>query len=189
MKKIIKKSAVFIMILALAVTLVSQMTVSAASNDSNQVASTTQAATIEVRGKVAVTEVTTITFPEGAPGAVISAPYNDVEGSGDPQVLGDGTSEPVVRLYNGSGGTLTAWLEITTWTDGVAASEDFELVTTGTNNVTVVDDVLSADGNAASVDTTKTIATLTYADLYLELVLSASSGKSGSSTLTVLGET
>ena len=188
MKKIIKKSAVLAMILALAVTSVSQMTVLAASNDSNQVASTSKATSIKVRGKTAATEVTTITFPEGAPSAVISAPYNDVEGSGDPQVLSDTASEPVVRLYNDSGGILTTWLEITTWTDGVAASEDYELVATGTATVAAVDDVLSADGNAASVNTAVTIDAATYKDLYLKLTLSASAGKSGTSTLTVLGE-
>jgi len=160
-----------------------------AGNTSTQSASTAQATTITVVGKVADTAITTITFPEGAPSAVISVPYNDVDLVADAQVLHATTSEPVVRLKNTSAGTLKVWLGITTWANGVAASEDFELVPVTTTTITVVDDVLSTNGNAATVDTTKTIAAAAYNALYLELVLSSLAGKTGTSTLTVLGET
>jgi hypothetical protein len=53
----------------------------------------------------------------------------------------------------------------------------------------VVNDVLSADGNAASVATGASMTTGTYKALYLDLVLSAVAGKTGTSTLTILGET
>ena len=141
---------------------------------------------ISIVGKVADTAVGTITFPEGAPDATVSDPYNDVDGDTDKQVLHASTSEPVVRLKNTSAGTLTVWLEITTWGNGVAVSEDYELV--DTTDVETVTGVLSADGNAAIVNTTVTMATTTYKALYLELVLSSLAGKSGSSTLTILGE-
>ena len=160
-----------------------------ASNVATQSASSAQATTITVVGKVADTAITTITFPQGAPSAIISVPYNDVDLVADAQVLHATTSEPVVRLKNTSAGSLKVWLSITTWANGVAASEDFELVPVATTTITVVDDVLSTNGNAATVDTTKTIAAAAYNALYLELVLSASAGKTGTSTLTILGET
>ena len=184
-----KKILILAGVLALAVTLVVSVAVLAADNDASQEASTGKASTLYIVGKVADTAITTITFPEGAPSASISVPYNDVDTSSDPQVLHASTSEPVVRLKNTSAGTLQVWLEITTWSDGVAASEDYELVVTSDTTVEVVDNVLSADGNAASVDTSITIPTVDYKALYLELVLSALAGKSGTSTLTILGET
>ena len=160
-----------------------------ATNVATQSATSAAATTITVVGKVADTAITTITFPEGAPSATISVPYNDVDTSSDPQVLHASTSEPVVRLKNTSGVTYNVTLEITTWANSIAASEDFELVATGTTTTTVVDDVLSADGNAASVAIGVSMTTGTYKALYLELVLSASAGATGTSTLTILGET
>ena len=159
-----------------------------ASNTATQSGSTGSAATISVVGKVADTGVTTITFPEGAPGATISVPYNNVDTDTDPQVLHASTSEPVVRLKNTAGVTYLVTLAITNWTNGVAASEDYELVATGTINIEAVAQVLSSDGNANSVATSVSMATGTYQALYLELALSAVVGKTGTSTLTILGE-
>ena len=173
--------------LVLAATLIVSVTV-LASNEATQSASSAKATTITVVGKAADAAVTTITFPEGAPSATVSAPYNDVDTSSGPQVLHATTSEPVVRLKNTSGGTLKVWLEITTWTNSIAASEDYELVVTANTTVAVVDDVLSATGNAASVDTTIQIPAAEYRALYLELNLSSVAGKTGTSTLSVLGE-
>ncbi len=156
-------------------------------------ASTVKAAadqtTIYIVGKAEDTAVGTITFPQGEPSATISDPYSNVD-SGSPQVVAASNSEPVARLKNTSGGTLTVWLEITGWTNGIVTAEDYELVTTGTATVDVVDNVLSADGGAvASFSTGLTIDAGLYKDLYLEVTLGAVSGKSGSSTLTILGET
>ncbi len=161
----------------------------AAAHTSTQEASTSAATTISVVAKAADTGITTITFPQGAPNATIPVPFNNVNGVGSPQVLHSSTSEPVVRLKNTSAGNLLVTLEITTWTNGVAASEDYELVATGTTTITVVDDALSADGNVATVATGVTMAASAYRALYLELVLSGVAGKTGTSTLTVLGET
>ena len=174
--------------LVLAVPLIASEAV-LASNEATQSASSAKATTVTVVGKVADTAIATITFPEGAPSAIISVPYNDVDTVTDAQVLHATTSEPVVRLKNTSAGTLKVWLEITTWANGVAASEDYELVVTTDTTVAVVDNVLSSNGNAASVDTTVQIPTTEYRALYLELVLSSLAGKTGTSTLTVLGET
>ena len=175
------------MVLALVAVLVVPSTV-LASNTGTQNASTSQATTIEIVGKVADTAVGTITFPAGLPGATISAPYNSVDDTGDPQVLHATTSEPVVRLKNTSAGTLTVVLQITTWGNSVVASEDYELVATTDTTVAVVDDVLSANGQAATVNTAQTIGAGLYKALYLEVVLSALAAKTGASTLSILGE-
>jgi len=162
-----------------------------ATNTATQEASTAQATTISVVDKAADTAITTITFPEGAPSATVSVPYNDIDTSSDPQVLSGTVSEPVVRLKNGSAGTLNVTLEITTWnaSDALVASEDYELVVTTDTTIAAVTGVLSADGAAASVDTGISIPTAEYKALYLELVLGAVAAKSGNSTLTILGET
>jgi len=184
-----KKILFLVGVLVLAATLIVSVTV-LASNEATQSASSAKATTVTVVGKVADTvPIATITFPEGAPSATVSVPYNDVDTSSDPQFLDTTASEPVVRLKNTSAGTLKVWLEITTWANGVAASEDYELVVTTDTTVAVVDNVLSSNGNAASVDTTVQIPTTEYRALYLELVLSSLAGKTGTSTLTVLGET
>jgi len=184
-----KKILISAGVLVLAVVLVASTVVLAADNQATQEASSSKAATISIVGKVADTAVATITFPEGAPSATVSVPYNNVDGDTDPQVVAAENSEPVVRLKNTSGVTYDVWLGITTWTNSAVASQDYELVATDTTNVSEVNDVLSTDGNAASVDTTVTMDTGTYKALYLEIVLSQAAGVSSTSTLSVLGET
>lgn len=160
-----------------------------AANTATQQASSAKATTISVVGKIADTAVATITFPEGAPDSTVSVPYNDVDTGSDPQVLSATVSEPVVRLKNTAGLTYNVTLEITTWSNGIVASEDYELVATSATNVDVVNDVLSSNGNANSVATGASMGTGTYKALYLELVLSSVASKTGNSTLTILGET
>ena len=163
-----------------------------AANTATQQASSATATTISVVGKAADTAITTITFPQGAPSATVSNPYNDVDTSSDPQVLSGTVSEPVVRLKNTSGGTLNVTLEITTWNGtyaGFVASEDYELVVTTDTTIAAVASVLSSNGGANSVATAIGITTGAYKALYLELVLGSLAGKTGNSTLTVLGET
>lgn len=159
-----------------------------AANTATQQASSAKATTISVVGKLADTDITTITFPEGAPNATVAVPYNDVDTVSDAQVLSGTVSEPVVRLKNTAGLTYNVTLEITTWSNGVAASEDYELVATTLTNIATVASVLSSNGNANSVATGASMGTGTYKALYLELVLSAIANKTGNSTLTVLGE-
>jgi len=124
-----------------------------AANTATQQASNAKATTISVVGKVADTAITSITFPEGAPTATVSNPYNNVDTISSPQVLSGTVSEPVVRLKNTAGLDYLVRLEITTWSNGIVASEDYELVTTGTATIAAVAQVLSANGNAASVAT------------------------------------
>lgn len=173
-------------VMALAVVMVMPMAVMA-SNEGTQEASTLQSKSLNIVGKVADTAVGTITFPAGLPGATINNPSNNIDDTGDPQVVA-ASSEPVVRIKNGSTGALTVTLEITAWTNSIVASEDYELVDTTVTNVTTVDDVLSADGGAASVDTLVSIPATEYKALYLEVVLGDVGAVSGNSTLSILGE-
>ena len=163
-----------------------------ADNTASQSATSAAATTIEVVGKIADTAVTTITFPEGAPSATVSNPSNQVDGTGDAQVLHATTSEPVVRLKNTSAGALNISLSISSWTGSIAASEGYALsdpATTTTSAVT--DNNLSTDGTngLSPVATGVSVSAGAYKALYLELILTANAGASGTSTLTVLGET
>ena len=175
-------------ILALAVILLTQMTV-LADNTSNQSASTAKATTITVVDKTGDVAITTITFPEAAVSATVTVPYNNENGDGDPQVVAGSNSEPVVRLKNTSGGALDAWLSIGSWTESAVIAEDYELVSAATTDVATVDDVLSADGATATVDTNTEVAAGGYMCLYLGIDLGSLAGKTGTSTLTILGET
>lgn len=187
MKKNLIKFTALTLTLVLALTLVAQTAVFA-DNTSNQIATTAKSTSLAVGDKTGDVALTTITFPEDQPNAVISDPWNNVNLISEPQVLSATVSEPVARIKNTTGSTLTIWLEITDWLDSVAASEHYNLATSGAVDINAVTDVLSADGNAASVETSTTIADGVYKDVYLKLTLSSSAGKSGSSTFTVLGE-
>jgi hypothetical protein len=143
---------------------------------------------INIVGKDSDSVVSQITFPPGLAGNPVSTPFNNSDGPSDHQVLSDTDSEPVVRLLNTSGGPLLVRLEITGWTGGVVVSEDYELVASGTDNVSEVNRELSSNGSASSVATGETIPNGGHLDLYLEVVLSSSEGVSGGSTLTILGE-
>jgi len=177
--------------LVLIAALVVPFQLASADNIATQQASTNKAITIHVVDKDDDTAVATITFPQGNPGATISNPYNNVNGANDPQVLSTSASEPVVRLKNTATVSYNITLEITNWnaTHHIVASEDYELVDINITNVSVVDDVLSSDGGAAIVATGVSIGADAYKALYLEVVLGTAAGKSGSSTLTILGET
>ncbi len=137
------------------------------------------------------TSVTTITFPEGAPESTISVPYNDVDGSGDPQVLSATVSEPVVKIKNThASASYNVVLEITTWTNSVVSMEYYNLAADGATDInTVTAELSNANGAARTVSTGVSIAAAAYKDLYLKLTLGSVAGKTGTSTLTILGET
>jgi hypothetical protein len=179
-------------VLALVATMVVPVTALAGNQSGQQAA--TFSTTIEIVGKVDNTAVSQILFPPAAPGATVSNPWNDADDSNSPpdppthtQLLSASASEPVVRLYNNTGGDLVVWLVITDWTSDVVVSEDYELVDTTTTTVDVVNDVLSSDGNAATIPTGITINDGTYKALYLEVVLSGTGGLYGTSMLSILG--
>ncbi|AKG53247.1 hypothetical protein DGWBC_0568 [Dehalogenimonas sp. WBC-2] len=172
-----------VMALTLAMTL---PTAVVADNTSGQEATTTASTSLLVVAKATDAAIITITFPAGAPGATVSAPYNNVDTSSDPQVLDVSASEPVVRIKNETGGALAVTLEITSWTNGIVSSENYELIAGGTTTVAAVEETLST---GSPVVTGLTIANGAYGDLYLQVVLGAVTSISGTSTLSVLGET
>lgn len=156
-----------------------------ASNQATQNASSSRATTIAIKAQDYSTDVTTITFPEGAPSATISDPSND---QSETQVFGNATTaKPVVTLV--SDATYTVYYEISTFTNSVVTSEYYLLNDKGAacadagsvNNAVTFDSV-------TSTGTTINAGTDNAKDLYLKIVLSSSAGKSGTSTLSILGE-
>jgi len=144
---------------------------------------------IEVRAQNYTTSVSTITFPAAAPETTVSQPYNDIDGSGSPQTFGGaGTAKPVVTLYNGGASTLTIWYNITTFTNSVVSSEYYLINAPGAacENAGLIDNPVTFDENT---NTEITIVNGNNKDLYLKTILSSVAGKSGTSTLTILGET
>ena len=142
---------------------------------------------IEIRAQNYTTLVSNITFSEGDLGTTVSQPYNNVD-TGSPQAFGD-PGTPVVTLYNGNASTLTIWYNITTFTNGVVSNEYYFINTKGAAcaDATVINNVVTFD-----VDTSTGITIAAGAgnekDFYLKTILSSLSGKSGTSTLTILGE-
>ena len=136
------------------------------------------------------TAVATITFPETVSGDTVSVPYNNIDGSGDPQVLSSTVSEPVVHIKNTHASiTYNIILEITTWTNSVVSMEYYNLVADDAVNIQMVASELSnTSGAARSVSTGVSITAGTYKDLYLKLTMGSVYGKTGTSTLTILGE-
>jgi hypothetical protein len=145
---------------------------------------------IEIRAQDYTRTVSNIIFPEGGSGSTVSAPYNNIDGAGSPQSFGGaGTAKPVITLYNGSGSSLIIWYNITTFANGVVSEEYYQVNDKGaacasasciTSAVTFDADTSTAATIAAGAGNEK--------DLYLKTILSALAGKSGNSTLTILGE-
>lgn len=157
-----------------------------ATNEGTQSATSSKATSITIMGQDYTTAVTTITFPVGAPSAVISNPSNGTTTQG---FGGAGVAKPVVTLLNGSTGVLKIWYTIATFSNGVAASEKYLIAAKG-----------AAVANEAAVNVAVVFGTLTDSlititngagnekDLYLVLTLSALAGKTGTSLITILGE-
>lgn len=148
------------------------------------------ATTILIRNVADTEAVTTITFPAGDASAVVSNPTGNI----DTQVLTDTAVDaaPVAILTSGSAYTL--WFNVTAasgWADTVASEKiytqtiatDLDLTAFGTNakEITVWDTAVTATPQALEAGVDK--------ELFLQITLTASWGKTGSSTLTVLGET
>jgi len=179
--------------LVLAATLIVSEAVLAA-YQATQEASTAKATTFLIGGTETTTKdtaVSTITFPEAAPGTTVDTPFNDIDGSGDPQVLSTTASEPVVKIKNtDASANYNVVLEITTWTNSLVDKEYYNLAADGATDINAVTTELSAaNGGANTVSTGVSIGAATYKDLYLKLGLTSVSGKTGTSTLSVLGET
>ncbi len=187
-----KRSIVLGLLLALLAVLVSPVPISA-TNTGTQSASTIAASAIYIRAQDYATDVTSITFPAGAPGATVSTPYNDnITGSTQNFSATPGSAKPVVTLVNTADTTYNIWYNITAFSGSVVTSEYYLIndkgaacadadaitgvVTFGTDNTTGKTIGASSAGDAAKKD------------LYLKVTLSAVGSKTGTSTLTILGE-
>jgi len=145
---------------------------------------------IEIRAQNYTTSVSSITFPEAAPETTVSQPYNNIDGSGSPQTFGGaGVAKPVVTLYNSGASTLTIWYNITTFTNSVVSSEYYLINAKGAAcaNADAINNAVTF-GADTSTGTTIAAGAGNEKDLYLKVVLSAVAGKTGTSTLTILGE-
>lgn len=145
---------------------------------------------IEIRAQDYTTSVSSITFPPAAPGATVSQPYNNIDTASNPQIFGGAsTAKPVVTLYNGGASTLTIWYNITTFTNSVVSSENYLV----NNKGAACADASCITGTATFDADTTTGTTIAVGagnekDFYLKITLSAVAAKTGTSTLTILGE-
>ena len=182
--KVENKILILVSVLALIITLAAQTTV-LATNEATQSATTNSATTILIRNVADSADVATITFPSGAPSAVISNPT----GNSDLQVLTATASEaaPVALLTSTTNYTL--WYNVTstaTWGDAVTSEKlytqtlaaDLNLTDFGTNAYDMT--VWGTDQ-----ETTQTLVANTDKEFFLQVTLSASSGKTETSTLSV----
>ncbi len=175
-------------ILILALTLIVSVAVLAA-NTATQNASTNKATSIVIKNQAGTTAVATITFPAAEPGTEVEAPYNDVDTSSSPQAWSATASKPVVQLVSAT--TYNLWwkvTEISGW-DTTVNNENCYI----TDSTTVTKAIF--DGAKATLTTwgteTNTTQQVTSAKKYFYLTITpeAVGGKTGSSTLTILGET
>ena len=184
--RIENRNLILVCVLALVITLVGQTVL--ADNEATQSASTSSATTILIRNVADTADVATITFPSGAPSAVISNPT----GNSDVQVLTATASEAAPVALLTSTANYTLWYNVAstaTWGDAVASEKlyaqalatDLNLTDFGTSayNMTVW---------GTDQETTQTLVANTDKEFFLQVTLSASSGKTGTSTLSVLGE-
>lgn len=189
MKKNLKKF-ISLTILVLAITLMTQITIVDATHEATQEASTSKSTSLTIVGKTATSTavVGTITFPAGQPSAVISNPSSDAAGENEAtvQFLDGSASEPVAQISNTTAGNLKVWVERGAWTAAVT-SQRYQLVAPATVNIS------DLSGQSAltdtSTDSTSTVNASAWLAFYLEVTLSANAGKSGTSSITILGET
>jgi len=142
---------------------------------------------IEIRAQNYTTSVSSITFPEAEPGATVSNPSNS---ENETQTFGGaGVAKPVVTLYNSGASTLTIWYNITTFTNSVVSSEYYLINAKGAAcaNGDAINNAVTFDADT-NTGTTIAAGAGNEKDLYLKVVLSSVAGKTGTSTLTILGE-
>jgi len=160
-------------------------------NEGTQSASTIKSTSILIRNIADDADVTAITFPSAAASAVVSNPSSNIP---ETQILtavaADAT--PVALLTSATAYNL--WFTITdtdNWAETVAteklytqavdATLDLDTFGTAALAITVWDTPTAATPQALAAGVDK--------ELYLQVTLQAVSGYTGTSTLTVLGET
>ncbi len=143
--------------------------------------------TIAVKAQDYSADVTSISFPVGAAGTIVSNPVNDLAQS---QVFGlAGTARPVVTLVSSGAADYLVYLQASSFSNGVVSSEGFLLNTKGAQclNADALVEPITFDGLTGS-GVTISPGAANAKDLYLKVTLSALAGRSGTSTLTILAE-
>ena len=148
------------------------------SNEAQQSATVTTAATFDIRDQGDSVDVTSWTFT-GAAGAVNETPVNSDNEAQDPT----NEAKPIAIIKNTGGVNLKVYLTATTFTNSAATDEDYALqdaapgaggITTNLPFDTQTDTVVTIDAGASE-------------KLWLDLTL-GSAGKTGTSSFTVEGE-
>ncbi len=150
---------------------------------------------IEIRAQDYSTPVTAITFPVGAPSTEVSNPSNDKP---ETQTFGDaGVAKPVVTLVNSASVAYNIWYNITPFTNSIVSSENYVIIAKGgaCANAAAITETATLDssdhvttGTITTINATGDAGEADERDLYLKITLSEVAGKSGTSTLTILGE-
>lgn len=144
---------------------------------------------ISIKAQDYTTDVSAITFPEGAVGDTVSLPTNGV--GAEVQTFGIATvAKPVVTLLNEGSVPYTIYYNITSWSpSGVVVSEYYLINDKGAAcaNADAINQGVTFDSDEV------TTATITNGagnekDLYLKITLGTTAGQAATSTLTILGE-
>jgi hypothetical protein len=153
---------------------------------------------IEIRAQNYTTLVSDITFPAGDPSTVVSLPTNGVGVEVQTFSTTPGDAKPVVTLVNTAAVAYNVWYNITAFSNSIVSSENYVIIVKGgaCANAAAITESATLDGsNHVTTGTVTTIAATgdgdeaDERDLYLKVTLGTSWGKTGASTLTILGET
>jgi hypothetical protein len=146
---------------------------------------------IAIRAQDYTTSIANITFPEGSPNSIVSQPFNNVDSNSSPQFLGGaGIAKPVATLFNDNMSSLKIWYNISTFSNDIVLDEYYLINNKG---AACLDESCVSENVVFDTDTDTGIILFSGSnnekDLYLKVNLSGVAGKTGSSTITILGET
>jgi hypothetical protein len=147
---------------------------------------------IAIRSQDYATSVLNITFPAGDPSTVVSLPTNGVGVEVQTFSATPGDAKPVITLVNTVATAYNIWYNITAFSNSVVSSENYVIIAKGgaCANADAINQSATLDGsNYVTTGTVTAIAATGELDLYLKVTLGTLWGKTGDSTLTILGET
>jgi hypothetical protein len=153
-------------------------------------AATTGSTSIEIRDQNYLTAIVTVTFPEASPGSSVFAPINS---QGQTQTFGGaGSAKPVVTLVNTADISYIIWYNISAFSNNVVSDEYYLINSNGaacTGAGAIGSGVVFGSNQSTGITIGKTTdGAAAQKDLYLKVTLGNVALKSGTSTLTILGE-
>ena len=156
-----------------------------AANNAEQSASTLQATTISIKGQDGATsDITAITFPAAACGATVDNPSNS---ESEMQEFGGAeVAKPVVTLV--SPADYTVWLQVENFSSNVVDSEYYALLDhqAACLDADAVSSEITLNDTAFTTEVSMTTAEIN--DLYLKVTLGSVAGRTGFSSISILGE-